>query len=55
MRSRALRHKSLVLNERLAKQWRKDGEKNAHVLKDVNGFYFIKFNKDRCGRGGFWF
>lgn len=50
MKSRALRHKSLVLCKRLVKQWRKDGEKEAHVTKDAHGFYFVTFDKDARGR-----
>lgn len=50
MKGRVLRHKSLVLCEILAKQWRKNGEKDAHVVKDAHGFYFVTFGKGVRGR-----
>ena len=53
MRGRALRHKSFVLCERLAKQWIKDGEKEVRVTKDAHGFYFVTFDKE--ARGGFYY
>lgn len=53
MRSRALGHKSLVLCERIAKHWNRHGDKEAHVAKDNQGFYFVTFNKNK--RGGIYF
>lgn len=53
MRHRRLRHKSLVLCERLAKQWRNDGDKRVHVAKTPHGFYFVAFDKDE--QGGLYF
>lgn len=53
MRKRRLRHKSLVLCEWLTKQWRREGDKDAHVVKGENGFYFVSFDKE--SRGGFYY